>query len=137
MFRVQPGPGPIISPAGSQILLDCSVTEGFVVTWRLEYAARSNMLIDADSPAIVNSLRDQFGVAITNFRMKTSNITFSGRLQGSPIAVTCLAQNATNVLRRIASERVEIIIYGENYPRYCYDCKLLMHNIHRSSTTSH
>ena len=130
VFKSQPGPGSIVSPAGSQFQLNCSVSEGYYISWTLQSPGRAPLEIsNATLGGLRKALMNQ-GITVRNLGSQMSEVVFSGQLQDRESIVVCVAVDANDILSRFSSEPVTIRIYGkENKVWFVADFAISMHGI--------
>ena len=112
VFLSQPGPRHILSPAGMQFQLDCSVTPGNNgIQWSVFLPDKTTALL-TDTGNTVEILM-QRGIIVLGVGTQSSAFVFTGRESNSPAVVRCIAVNTDDSTDRITGEPVNVTIYGK------------------------
>ena len=110
VFTEEPGPGPLIAPLGTQVLLTCSVTESYRIVWRYLPPGETDGVTAVN---IDQTLRTR-GIMVENPSNTTSHLIVNGTEGNGQSSITCLAIKRENSFERSRSRRVEIVFYGMN-----------------------
>ena len=108
VFTEEPGPGPLIAaPLGTQVQLNCSITELYRIAWRYLPSGVTDGVLAVD---IDQTLRTR-GIIVEN---PSSHLIVNGTEGNSQSSFFCLAIKRDDPLRRSQSRRVEVVFYGMN-----------------------
>ena len=110
VFTEEPGPGPLIAPLGTQVLLTCSVTESYRIVWR--YLPPG--VTDGELAVAVDQTLRARGIIVENPSNTTSHLIVNGTEGNSQSSFTCLAIERDDPIRRSRSRLVEVVFYGMN-----------------------
>ncbi len=107
----EPGPGRILSPAGTRLQLNCSVIEGYVVSrWEIQLPDLPGGSDPVETGQDTETILMERGITFQNLGTPVSELIFNGDQRNSHSIVTCQAK--ADAINRSASDPAEVIIYG-------------------------
>ncbi len=109
----EPGPGRILSPAGTRLQLNCSVTEGIVLRWGIQLPdlPDGSLPVETDRAGAEAFLMER-GITFQNLGTPVSELIFNGDERNSHSIVRCQATMDIDSHISFSSDQAEVIIYG-------------------------
>ena len=109
-FTEEPGPGPLIAPLGTQVRLDCSITEMYIIAWQYSHPSIQSS-ITSDVPGGEQAFRNR-NITIENPSDTTSHLIINGTEKNNQSILSCQAVTINDAFNRHPSRDVEVIFYG-------------------------
>ena len=110
VFTEEPGPGPLIAPIGTQVRLDCSVTEMYIIAWQYSHPSIQSS-ITSDVPGGEQAFRIR-NLTIENPSTTISHLIINGTEGNNQSVLSCQAVTIGDAFTRHSSRNVEVIFYG-------------------------